>query len=291
MSANEERRPAGIWQGRFQVIHKGHYHVFKNALKEYKEKYVAIVNPNPNNYPFDTDECDQFKPYRNPFNYFTRMFLWKKLADQENMDVIFFPCWHAMEYIELENEFLQSKNKRSWIVAKKETTEDAKVRKLREKRGEHVVETDFENEPLEIQNINAFTVREKISKGNYNEAKKSIPECIADLTIDFYNARENNFENVTDNTFLIVPFLNDKIDLTALQFAYEQAKNNDRINIVFIISVPIQNHTSKKTWINRKSENLPWWFKNADTHVKHAKYRIKAEKIIKVMNELQFKII
>jgi len=33
----------GIWQGRFQMIHNGHYCVFKESLTKFSIKYIAIV--------------------------------------------------------------------------------------------------------------------------------------------------------------------------------------------------------------------------------------------------------
>ena len=166
---------AGIWQGRFQYVHNGHYYIFKNELPKFEKKIVAIVNPNPH-YPA-CNNFSRFNDNRNPFSYFQRMLLWKAIADHEKMTVIFVPCWHARYKIALENDFLPAASKRYWIIPiAQDDAEEDKANDLKSK-GENIHDADFEKETAEFARISASMIRSNISSGN-NNYKKYIPECM-----------------------------------------------------------------------------------------------------------------
>lgn len=247
-------RKAGIWQGRFQYVHKGHYHVFKEDLLQFQEKFVAIVNPNPSNPAYD---YDRFDTEFNPFTYFQRMLLWKKIADESNVTVNMFPCWHAKKYVELENDFLPKKNQRCWIVPV--TQGEAEERKARDlqNRGEFVHEANYTQENSSVAAISASMIRASVRRGTADYVNY-IPDCILKLTEDLIN-------EIDDNYYYIVPFIGDKVDVASLEYAIEQVRqrnaNGETAYLVVAIMVKVNNQGANK-WSSEKE--MPWWFYPAE---------------------------
>lgn len=240
----------GIWQGRFQYIHNGHYYIFKNELPKFEQKMVAIVNPNPS-YPACSNFA-RFRDNRNPFSYFQRMLLWKKVADFEKMQVSIFPCWHARYKIALENDFLPTPASRYWIIpVAQDDAEEDKAADLK-RQGEKIHSADFEKENAEYAMINASMVRQKINRGD-DTYKKYIPEAIWELT-------EKIFRGIDDNEYYMVPFIDDKIDIYSTQCAADAVNQSEKESyILFTITV----HVSEGETEWRNENALPWWFKPA----------------------------
>lgn len=256
----------GIWQGRFQYIHNGHYYIFKNELPKFEQKMVAIVNPNPS-YPACSNFA-RFNDNRNPFTYFQRMLLWKKIADYEGIQIIIVPCWHARYKIELENDFLPIQDTRYWIIPiTQDDAEEDKANDLRSK-GEKIHSADFERENAEYARINATMIRQNICQGN-EIYKKYVPECIWTLTEDI-------FRGVDKNRYFMVPFIDNKIDVYSIQSAMEAINQFERDSyILFTITVHVSD--GEMEW---KDENeLPWWFKPA-RHPNGGKTFFKKAKLI-----------
>lgn len=261
----------GIWQGRFQYIHKGHYYIFKNELPKFENKMVAIVNPNPS-YPACSNFA-RFNDNRNPFTYFQRMLLWKKIADFEKMQVMIVPCWHARYKIELENDFLPVQNSRYWIVPiSQDDAEEDKANDLRSK-GEKIYTADFERENAEYARINASMIRQNISCGN-EMYKKYVPRCILSLTEDL-------FCGIDRNEYYVIPFIDDKIDIYTIQYATEEINQTEKQSyILFAITV----HVSKGEMEWKDEDKLPWWFKPA-RHPNGGKTFYKRAKLIAELME------
>lgn len=195
-------RETGIWQGRFQYIHNGHAHVFNTELSKFKNKMIAIVNPNPF---IPAKNFDRFGAQQNPFSYFQRMLLWKSLALHENCEVTIVPCWHARYIIALENDFLPSRNLRSWIVpVSQDDREEDKSRDLREK-GEDVYDADFMSEPVECRSISATMIRRCLESDN-EAYRQYIPKSICELT-------EQLALGIDPYSYYVIPFIDDKLDL------------------------------------------------------------------------------
>lgn len=264
----------GIWQGRFQYIHNGHYYIFKNELPQFEHKMVAIVNPNPN-YPACSNFA-RFNDNRNPFTYFQRMLLWKKIADYEKIQIIIVPCWHARYKIELENDFLPIQDTRYWIIPiTQDDTEEDKANDLRSK-GEKIHSADFEKENPEYARINATMIRQNISQGNAIY-RKYVPKCIWTLTEDF-------FRGIDKNRYFMVPFIDNKIDVYSVQNAIEAVKQFEGNSyILFTIMVHVSN--GEMEW---KDENkLPWWFKPARHPNGGKTFYKKARLITELMDSLE----
>lgn len=266
-----ETMATGIWQGRFQYIHNGHYYIFKNELPKFEQKMVAIVNPNPSN-----PACSNFARFndnRNPFTYFQRMLLWKKIADYEGIQIIIVPCWHARYKIELENDFLPIQDTRYWIIPiTQDDAEEDKANDLRSK-GEKIHSADFEKENDEYARINATMIRQNINQGNviYREY---VPKCIWTLTEDL-------FCGVDKNRYFMVPFIDNKMDIYSIQSAIEAVNQLERDSyILFTITVHVSD--GEMEW---KDENkLPWWFKPA-RHPNGGKTFYKKAKLISELME------
>lgn len=277
MSGNklgDETMATGIWQGRFQYIHNGHYYIFKNELPQFEQKMVAIVNPNPS-YPACSNFA-RFNDNRNPFNYFQRMLLWKKIADHEEMQIIIVPCWHARYKIELENDFLPMQDTRYWIIPiTQDDAEEDKANDLRRK-GEKIHSADFEKENAEYARINATMIRQNISQGN-EIYKKYVPECIWTLT-------EELFLGVDKNRYFLVPFIDNKIDVYSIQSAIEAVNQYEGDSyILFTITVHVSD--GEMEW---KDENeLPWWFKPARHPNGGKTFYKKAKLITELMEKLE----
>lgn len=264
----------GIWQGRFQYIHNGHYYIFKNELPKFEQKMIAIVNPNPS-FPACINFA-KFKDKRNPFTYFQRMLLWKKIADFEKMQVSIFPCWHARYKVALENDFLPTPASRYWIIPiAQDDSEEDKVADLK-RQGEKIHSADFEKENAEYARISASMVRQKINRGD-DSYKKYIPEAIWTLTEKF-------FRGIDDNEYIMVPFIDDKIDIHSIQYAAEIINQSEKESyILFAITVHVSEGETE--W---KDENvLPWWFKPA-RHPNGGKTFYKRAKLIEgLMKEME----
>ena len=256
----------GIWQGRFQYVHNGHYYVFKNELPKFDQKMVAIVNPNPS-----IPACSNFSRFndnRNPFTYFQRMLIWKKIADNENLDVMIVPCWHARFKVALENDFLPSRLDRFWIVPLLQ--DDAEIDKAHdlERQGEKIFAADFEQEDPEYARLNATMIRRSIERGE-KSYQRYIPSCIWDLTA-------NLFKGYDENTYYLVPFIDDRIDMLSIQYAIDIANHTPEHNyVLFAITVHVSN--GELEWIDER--NLPWWFKTA-RHPNASKTYFKRAKIL-----------
>ncbi len=264
---------AGIWQGRFQYVHNGHYYIFRKELPKFDQQFITIVNPNPC-YPAYSNFA-RFNDNRNPFNYFQRMLLWKKIADNENMFVTIVPCWHARYKIALENDFLPSSHNRYWIIPiSQDDTEEDKAKDLK-KKGEKIHNADFEKENAEYARISATMIRRSISNDD-ESYKKYIPECICSLT-------ENLFRNIDNNEYFVVPFIDDKIDVNSIQTAIEYIdKSYDNSFILFVLTVHVSNGETE--WKDENSQ--PWWFKPA-RHPNGIKTFYKRTKVIEeLMKEL-----
>lgn len=264
----------GIWQGRFQYIHNGHYYIFKNELPQFDQKMVAIVNPNPS-YPACSNFA-RFNDNRNPFTYFQRMLLWKKIADFEGIQIIIVPCWHARYKIELENDFLPIQDTRYWIIPiAQDDSEEDKANDLKSK-GEKIHSADFEKENAEYARINATMIRQNISQGN-EIYRKYVPECIWTLTEDF-------FRGVDNNRYFMVPFIDNKIDIYSIQSAIGAFNQFQRDSyILFTITVHVSD--GEMEW---KDENeLPWWFKRARHPNGGKTFYKKAKMITELMKKLE----
>lgn len=271
---------AGIWQGRFQFVHNGHVFIFEKELSKFKDKYVAIVNPNPLIPATQGGDFDRFTRNLNPFNYFERMLLWKKVADNSDFTVSIVPCWHGRYAIALENEFLPPVANRSWIIPVAQSDGEAnKANDLRSK-GENIHEArSFFEEDDAYAAISASKIR--VGRENGKDWKKYIPTCISQLTEDL-------LDNNVNYQYFVVPFIGNTLDIHSLQEALFLLKQSSAVErfIVFAISVMVQN--GKKEWIDSNPVNTPWWFKAADnTHSNHnLKFYAKAKMINELMTAL-----
>lgn len=257
---------AGIWQGRFQFVHNGHYYIFQNELPKFEHKIITIVNPNPN-YPAFSNFA-RFNDNRNPFNYFQRMLIWKKLADESKIDVTIVPCWHPRYIIALENDFLPSIANRYWIIPiAQDDAEEDKARDLKRK-GEKIHSADFTSENDEYARISASMIRQSVSQGT-SLYRKYVPESIQGLTEDIYN-------NVDRNHYIIVPVIDDGMDIHTIQSAVNLlSKSEAPTYILFMLTV----HTSNGELEWKNDNNLPWWFKPAK-HPNHGSTFYRRCKII-----------
>jgi len=184
----------GIWQGRFQMIHNGHYCVFKESLTKFSIKYIAIVNPNPQFRPCDYENF--MSEDDNRFNYFQRMLLWKMLIDDYNLKtsekviVNFFPCWHGQRCLDFENsQFLIANDKRAWVVPflnniTRNDDQGQKVFMLRHAMGQKVYRhpIEIENDSvgnIELRQLHATHVREWLDDNKFDDYRRAVPGCIA----------------------------------------------------------------------------------------------------------------
>lgn len=271
---------AGIWQGRFQFIHNGHVYIFEKELSKFRNKYVAIVNPNPLCPATSGGDFDRFTANLNPFSYFDRMLLWKKIADDKKLSISIVPCWHGRYVIALENEFLPPRPNRSWIIPVAQSDgEENKANDLRNK-GEIIHQAhSFLEEDDAYAAISASMIRTRRKNGK--DWKRYMPKCIAQLTEDLLGKNINQ-------KYIVVPFIGNTLDLHGLQGAITllNQSSQEECFIVFAISVRVQN--GKKEWIDTKPENTPWWFKAADnTYANHnLKFYAKAKMINEIMTAL-----
>lgn len=265
----------GIWQGRFQYIHKGHYYIFRNELPKFDGKIVAIVNPNPY-YPACSNFA-RFNENRNPLTYFQRMLLWKEIADEAELQILIVPCWHARYTIALENDFLPKRNSRYWIIpVMQDDAEEDKANDLR-RQGEQIHCANFESENDEFARINATMVRNSIN-GNNKNYKSYIPEVIWELS-------KKAFLGMDQNEYFVVPFIDNKIDFFSIQKAIELCKQS-KSNSYVLITILVHVSEGEKMW--RGEERLPWWFKEAK-HPKGTNSYYKRSTIIEqVMNKNEF---
>ena len=270
---NKKIYHTGIWQGRFQYIHNGYYYVFKNELSKFENKMIAIVNPNPQ-YP-PTKDFDGFKLVRNPFNYFQRMLMWKKIIDNQNWDVMMFPCWHGIYKIALENDFLPDRGKRCWIVPLSQHEAELDKAAALQRNGEHIYAADFEKEDPEYAVLNPAIIRKYINQ-NDDTYKKYLPKCIWDLTEELALQQEDL------NKYYLIPVIGNKFDISSLQYALSKIKDESNSYIIFAVDV----HVSKgeKEW--KDKEHLPWWFKPAKHPEQGLKYYKRAEVIAEIMTLL-----
>ena len=281
------RTKIGIWQGRFQIIHRGHEYMFHNELVEYEKKHIAIVNPNPSICPYDSSIFYNFRIEMNPLNYFSRMLLWKKLVENYNLDnptnkivVNFFPCWHAQEYIVLENEFLPQETERQkdreWIIPNSSDYEQNKSIKLTE-LGEKVNLSDsfrLENlipiaEGTVLSQVHSSDVRNELSKFTLDNIKKEelnytnlyVPEKIIDLTINMYYGND-------PLKYLAFSFIGDYVDVYSLQYCINKIKNSDEFDYLLFV-IPILVSHGATSWPQGfvkskvKDDELPWWYKKS----------------------------
>ena len=259
----------GIWQGRFQYIHKGHTHIFDTELSKFKNKMIAIVNPNP---AIPAKNFERFGISRNPFSYFERMFLWKKYAESVGVEVTIFPCWHARYIVALENEFLPSRNTRSWIIPlSQDDSEEEKSDDLRN-LGENVFNANYMEEPAECRAISATMIRRCFAEKNY-DYRKYIPECICSYTEKFALFQD-------ETTYYAVPIIDDCFEPCSIQAAINHIKNDDNAYALFVVTVHVS--PGEFSWINES--NLPWWFKKAKSG--YVTYYKKAQIINSLMREL-----
>lgn len=245
---------AGIWQGRFQPVHKGHFTMFERELLNFNEQFIAIVNPNPNVPP--VEGFDNFSLTNNPFSYFQRMLIWKNIIDETNSkkcdggksaNVIFFPCWHARKYCALENEFLPDRANRTWIIpTDRDCTEEQKAHDL-ERQGENIFPVECDET---CNNITATYIRKHIDSEDIDD---KMPHCIVDIT-------KNLLKGITPGKFYIIPLIGDKIDIFSIQHAIDMA-NSQNNNIVFALTVKVDPNGPDR-WTDEN--NLPWWFRQAD---------------------------
>ncbi len=292
---------AGIWQGRFQIIHNGHHYVFENSLTKFSKKFIAIVHPNPQEIPCDYQNFTNSDD--NPFSYFQRLFLWNRIVidynkDKEKKDKIvvsFFPCWHAQQVVELENEFLVHKRERAWIVPFKQfadTSNDPQAGKayaLRNNVHERVHRAPLEEESkhrvlcesaISLDELHASRIRAILGgQPDKLEYQACVPECIADLQKRFYfnvQSREDAFDGLPIN-FITVPFIDDEIDMESCQYAiheYHQRRGmGEDVYLVFAITVTVQ-------------DNDDWWFHPA-VHDRNCSlcFRVKADMIHDLMQK------
>lgn len=269
----ENKMAAGIWQGRFQFVHNGHYYIFQKEIPKFENKIITIVNPNPN-YPAFSNFA-RFNDNRNPFNYFQRMLIWKRLADESNIDVTIVPCWHPRYKIALENDFLPSPANRFWIIPiAQDDAEEDKARDLKRK-GEKIHQADFTSENDEFARISASMVRQSVSQGT-DLYRKYVPKCIQSLTKDIY-------QNIDRNHYIIVPVIDDGFDLKSIQRAVSLlTESEEPTYILFMLTV----HTSSGELEWKNENDLPWWFKPAK-HPNHGSSFYRRCKIIEaLMKEL-----
>ncbi|MGN0812233.1 MAG: hypothetical protein ACI4MQ_01830 [Candidatus Coproplasma sp.] len=231
----QETIDCGIWQGRFQFVHNGHVSVFKSALRGFRERFVAIVNPNP---LVPVEDFTRFDKSLNPFNYFKRMLLWKTIADFERQSISIIPCWHARKSVQLENEFLPYHSDdnpgRCWIVPIGQDDNERKKEADLKKLGEIVCDSNFSNEPLDCMACSASLVRQCYDNETWEIFNKCVPNCIQELTKRL--ARNND-----PNEYQIVPIVDDELDFTSLQAAINWVKQADNRYIVVAISVGVEN--------------------------------------------------
>jgi len=293
----------GIWQGRFQMIHNGHYCVFKESLTKFSIKYIAIVNPNPQFRPCDYENF--MSEDDNRFNYFQRMLLWKMLIDDYNLKtsekviVNFFPCWHGQRCLDFENsQFLIANDKRAWVVPflnniTRNDDQGQKVFMLRHAMGQKVYRhpIEIENDSvgnIELRQLHATHVREWLDDNKFDDYRRAVPGCIADLQKKFYiniKRRQDAFTG-TPFKFLIIPFLNNKIDLSSIQYALNKARSSQNIYIIFAISIKVKSD-AEEVWIESPTARHPWWFTRADTG-NGKTYRERAEVINNLMTAIEF---
>lgn len=308
-----EENEAGIWQGRFQIIHNGHYHVFEESLSKFSVKMVAIVNPNPNVKPCDYENFKE--AIDNPFTFFERMLLWKMIADDynakhtEKIQVIMFPCWHAQEHLEFEkNEFLP--RKRKWIVpfeTNADTNNDPQAKKAHNLKNmcEEVYRAPLENENIKnlsgaqrksfndvpLSRLHASQVRALLDTDAKSPIEytyeKCVPECIEKLQKELYQNIRNNRApfNEIDLSFISIPYIGNQLQPYLLQTAVDMVNSINNAYLVIIISIRVKNVPEK--WGEKE---MPWWFQspNHQDNKHNISYFEKAKMLIALMDKLNF---
>ena len=225
----------GIWQGRFQCVHNGHYFIYDTVLKEFEEQIIAIVNPNPD-VPADKSFI-RFGSTTNPLNYFQRMLLWKEIIVKDNRRVSVVPCWHARKSVNLEREFLpvhtRLNPKRCWILPLYQDDNELQKARDLEALGEVVCDANWENESVQDRSASASYVRHTLDSNNTQVFEELVPPSIADLTKMLYFG-EDPFE------YRIVVLIGDSIDFSSLQRAVCWAKESiDMRRVVVAIAVKV----------------------------------------------------
>ena len=231
----EVKNKHGIWQGRFQIIHKGHEWVFLNILSRYEKKCIAIVNPNPHKPP--NEHFERFDSEFNPFSYFDRMLLWKKILESHNVSAMLFPVWHPRQSVALENYILPKK--REWIIPILNEEELYKIRDLHAK-GE-LTYSDF-SMPTDIQGISATSIRMMFDRNDINY-KTFLPESISDLMYSIY-------KNGDSNEYVVVPIIEERFNADEIIQACRSINISSYDYVIFGVNVPIKNSET-------------WWFENA----------------------------
>lgn len=258
----------GIWQGRFQFVHNGHKSVFSSALKGFEEKFVAIVNPNPQ--VLVDDNHVRFDPHLNPFNYFKRMLLWKTIADREGQNISIVPCWHARKSVKLENEFLPYHSMenpgRCWIVPIGQDDNERRKEADLTSLGEVVCDSNYGAETIDCRGIAASLVRQYFEKEQWDKFNECVPYCIQELT-------KTLAKNTDPFSYRIVPMIDDMIDFASLQNAINWSNKNNRY-IVIAISVGVENCAQ-------------WWFQPATRLNGHSTFYQKALSLEKLFKELK----
>ena len=236
----------GIWQGRFQCIHNGHYYVYDTTLKEFDEQMIAIVNPNPD-FPADSSFV-RFGSTTNPLNYFQRMLLWKKIIIDDNRQVSIVPCWHARKSVNLEREFLpvhtRQNPKRCWIVPLYQDDNEIQKSNDLEALGEVVCEANWAEESLQNRAISASYVRHTLDNDDNTSFEELVPKSIATLTKKLYLGND-------PYEYRIVPLIGDSIDFSSLQKAFDWAREYNERWIVIAVAVSVSNNDDG------------WWFESA----------------------------
>ena len=264
----QEQITCGIWAGRFQFVHNGHKSVFISALKGFREQFVAIVNPNPQEL-VDAEHV-RFDPRLNPFNYFKRMLIWKTIADTEGQDITIVPCWHARRSVNLENEFLPHHSVenpgRCWIVPIGQDDNERRKEADLTSIGEIVCDSNYGDESLNCRGITASLVRQYFENERWEKFNESVPLCVQELTRSLVN-------NNDPYEYRIVPIIDDMIDFSSLQNAMNWAKQDKKRLVVIAVSVGVETCEH-------------WWFKPARRLKSHYTFYQKAKSLKVMFNNL-----
>lgn len=270
----------GIWAGRFQYVHNGHYYVFKEILSQFSEQFVAIVHPYPSYetrvmQAFEKNTFQRFGPELNPFNFFQRMLLWRTIAINEGRTISIVPCWHPRVCIEFENEFLPSSYSendptRCWIVPIGQDDNERRKTLDLEEKGETVCDSYYGGESRNLRAISASQVRQYREENAMNEFRESVPTCIQQLTLDLAKQED-------PNDYRIVPVIDDAIDYTSLQYVIDWANEKDNRFVVVAISVGVSS-----------TNNKPWWYDAAHRLGSSYTYYQKMKQMEQIFGQVDF---
>lgn len=259
----------GIWQGRFQCIHNGHYYVYNSTLQEFDEQMIAIVNPNPD-VPADP-KFIRFGTSTNPLNYFQRMLLWKEIINHDDRKVSVFPCWHARKSVKLEREFLPTHTKqnpkRCWILPLYQDDNEIQKAKDLESLNEVVCDANWADESLVNRATSASYIRHLLEI-NDKDFISSVPSSIAGLT-------KKLFDGVDPYAYRIVVQIGDRIDYCSLQKAINWVKEETNRYVVIAIVVSVS------------SKEEDWWFEKAQP-IGNLTFYQKMKELEMIFNNLSF---